>query len=62
MKHYLLTRFNLTFKEWKTSKNGELVLTDKWLKNRFELFENYCLPSVKNQTYQKTIQILNQFL
>tara|TARA_R110002095_G_scaffold58372_1_gene50048 strand:- start:193 stop:1008 length:816 start_codon:yes stop_codon:yes gene_type:complete len=52
MKHYLLTRFNLTFKEWKTSKNGELVLTDKWLKNRFELFENYCLPSVKNQTYQ----------
>lgn len=52
MKHYLLTRFNLTFKEWKTSKNGELVLTDKWLKNRFVLFENYCLLSVKNQTNQ----------
>ena len=55
MKHYLLTRFNLTFKEWKTSKNGELVLTDKWLKNRFVLFENYCLLSVKNQTCQNFI-------
>lgn len=52
MKHFLVTRFNLTVTEWKTTKNGEPVLTEKWLKNRFMLFENYCLPSVKNQTNQ----------
>lgn len=55
MKHFMVTRFNLTVSEWKTTKNGELVLTEKWLKNRFMLFENYCLPSVKNQTNQNFI-------
>ncbi|MGE5943551.1 MAG: glycosyltransferase [Flavobacteriales bacterium] len=52
MKHFLATRFNLTVPDWKTSKSGKLVLTDNWLENRFYLFENYCLPSVKNQTNQ----------
>ena len=55
MKHFLVTRFNLTVSEWKTTKNGEPVLSEKWLKNRFLLFENYCLPSVKNQTNQNFI-------
>ena len=55
MKHFLVTRFNLTVTEWKTTRNGELVLTEKWLKNRFNLFEKYCLPSVKNQTNQNFI-------
>ncbi len=55
MKHFLVTRFNLTVTEWKTTRNGELVLTEKWLKNRFDLFEKYCLPSVKNQTNQNFI-------
>lgn len=50
MKHFLITRFNLTTPNWKNSKNGELVLNDIWLKNRFKLFENYCFPSVKNQS------------
>lgn len=52
MKHFLITRFNLRQDKWKTSKNGTAVLTDKWLKNRFVIFENYCLPSVINQSTQ----------
>lgn len=55
MKHFLGTRFNLTVPDWKTSKNGEAVLTEKWLENRFNLFKNYCLPSVKNQTNQNFV-------
>ncbi len=52
MKHFLITRFNLRVEEWKTSKTGIPVLTEDWLKNRFVLFENYCLPSVQNQSVQ----------
>jgi len=50
--HYIITRFNLRRKDWNTTKNNEVVLSDSWLKERFELFENYCFPSVKNQTNQ----------
>ena len=49
MKHFLVTRFNLKNPNWKNLKNGDLVLTEKWLDHRFKLFETYCLPSVKNQ-------------
>lgn len=52
MKHFLVTRFNLRHEEWKTDKKGSVVLTDKWLDERFELFFNYCLPSVINQKNQ----------
>lgn len=55
MEHFLVTRFNLTVPDWKTSKNGGLVLTDEWLKKRFYLFENYCLPSVRNQINQNFV-------
>ncbi|MEL4308721.1 glycosyltransferase [Joostella sp. CR20] len=48
--HYIITRFNLRKDDWKTSKNNSPVLTEEWLKNRFELFEKFCLPSVKFQT------------
>jgi len=48
--HYLITRFNLRKENWTTTKSNEPVLTDVWLKNRFELFEMYCLPSVKAQS------------
>jgi len=49
MKHFLLTRFNLRNEEWITTRDGGAVLTEEWLIQRFELFENYCLPSVMNQ-------------
>ena len=55
MKHFLVTRFNIRFKEWETTKNGEKVLTDEWMEHRFRLFENYCLPSVMNQSNQNFI-------
>jgi len=50
--HYIITRFNLRRKDWNTTKNNEVVLSDAWHKERFELFENFCFPSVKNQTNQ----------
>jgi hypothetical protein len=49
-KHYIITRFNLRAKEWQFTKNSTRVLDDNWLKNRFELFEKYCLPSLISQT------------
>jgi hypothetical protein len=52
MKHYVFTRFNVKNKNWHEDKGGVAVLTDNWLTHRFELFFNYCLPSVKNQSNQ----------
>ncbi|WP_299368588.1 glycosyltransferase [Winogradskyella sp.] len=49
-KHYLITRFNLKKSDWKTNKNKVDVLTDEWHKNRFDLFLNFCVPSVMSQT------------
>ena len=42
--HFLLTRFNLL------SPGAELA--DAWYEQRFELFEQFCLPSVRGQTNQ----------
>ena len=50
--HYIITRFNLRRDDWKTTKNDDLVLSDSWLEERFELFEDFCFPSVKNQSNQ----------
>ena len=51
-KHYIITRFNLRKSEWTIGKNKNPVLTDLWHDNRFELFKNFCFPSVANQTNQ----------
>lgn len=48
LQHFILTRFNLLL--WNRDKEGGKVRTIKWLEHRFELFEKYCLPSIKNQT------------
>ena len=50
--HYIITRFNLRRDDWVSTKNNEKVLSETWLKERFELFENFCFPSVQNQTNQ----------
>lgn len=50
--HYIITRFNLRREDWVVTKNNEAVLSDLWLEERFELFENFCFPSVKNQANQ----------
>lgn len=50
LQHFVLTRFNILL--WRQDKEGEMVRTTKWLEHRFTLFEEYCLPSIKNQTCQ----------
>ncbi len=50
--HYIITRFNLRREDWKTTKNNEIVLSESWLEERFELFNNFCFSSVKNQSNQ----------
>lgn len=56
--HVLITRFNLRLEEWNTTKHGDAILSEKWLAHRFELFETYCLPSVKQQTNQNFIWLV----
>ncbi len=48
--HYIITRFNLRRTDWVKTKNDDKVLSADWLEERFELFENFCFPSVNNQT------------
>lgn len=52
-RHYIITRFNVRVDEWKQTRNKEMVLTDEWLKHRFDLFDRFCFPSVMNQSEQK---------
>ncbi len=51
-KHYLITRFNIVLDDPKlgVDKSGGAVQTDEWLELRFDLFERYTLPSVRNQS------------
>ncbi|OZV70040.1 glycosyltransferase [Winogradskyella aurantia] len=49
-KHFLITRFNLRKSDWVTNKNNVAVLTDDWHRNRFQLFNEFCVPSVASQT------------
>lgn len=54
MKHFLLTRFNLKFNKTTNESSPHIyeALTIDWLEDRFEIFEKYCLPSIKNQVNQ----------
>lgn len=48
-KHFIITRFNLS-QRWDKDSLGNGVLDEEWLKKRFQLFEDYCFPSVRSQT------------
>ena len=51
MEHFIIIRFSVIFKnspEFKKKKS--LLLSKKRLDFRFNLFEKFCLPSLKNQT------------
>lgn len=50
MRIFILTRFNLRL--WPADKHKHSTRTDLWLQQRFELFERYCFPSVRNQSVQ----------
>ncbi|WP_026977811.1 glycosyltransferase [Flavobacterium tegetincola] len=52
--HFLITRFNLRNPQWDFTKNKGSLLTDEWMEDRLELFENFCFPSViaqKNKNF-----------
>ena len=44
-RHIILTRFNLQYE-----KDSTLHIQSAWLDNRITLFEQYCLPSIQQQT------------
>ena len=44
--HIVLTRFNVKSR----GKESKIRLQPNWLNDRFELFEAYCLPSIKGQS------------
>ena len=48
LQHFILTRFNIRI--WTQDKNRKAVRTADWLKQRFEVFERFCLPSIAQQT------------
>ena len=56
MKHFIITRFNL--KLWPHDKNRRLTRTDEWVKERFRLFETWCLPSIAAQTVKDFTWVL----
>ncbi len=58
MKHIILTRFNLVFENWKNDRNNNPILSKEWLEERFELFKNYCFPSVKKQSNQEFVWVV----
>jgi len=49
-KHIILTRFNFGLyspeKYWNYYKNSD---PESWMEKRLDLFETYCIPSIKNQ-------------
>ncbi len=59
-KHLLFSRFNLTYKSTKIKPYSERVVEmskkfaqdPRWLSDRLDFFETYCLPSVRGQTTQ----------
>lgn len=50
MHTFILTRFALHL--WTHDKHGEEMAWERWLEERFGLFERWCLPSLMGQTRQ----------
>ncbi|TXG38852.1 glycosyltransferase [Seonamhaeicola maritimus] len=48
--HFVITRFNLRQSIWGSDKKGVELNNNIWLKNRYDIFEKYCFPSMRNQT------------
>jgi hypothetical protein len=48
--HFVLTRFNVRYVEDPNARS--VAIEPSWLKDRFSLFENYCLPSIIAQRNQ----------
>lgn len=50
--HYIITRFNLPIFQPKVKGKKYTSCSEEYLNYRFQLFEKYCLPSIKNQSCQ----------
>lgn len=50
MKHYILTRWNLSLEGQSIYNNPAISDPQEWMSHRMKLFEKYTLPSVLNQT------------
>lgn len=46
--HYIITQFNL--RHFPSAENNDYESWRQWTRNRIELFREYCLPSVINQS------------
>lgn len=57
-RHFIITRFNVRVGKPQNDKNGNHTNTDVWLKNRIDLFEKYCLPSIVGQTSKNFIWLV----
>lgn len=50
-KHFILTRFNIMLNNIHGyDKSNHPIQTEEWLERRFILFEEFCLPSIMNQS------------
>lgn len=49
MMHFIITRFNLRTEVFKTDRNSNMTLTKEWYKERFDIFDSICYPSIRNQ-------------
>lgn len=59
MKHFVITRFNVSFKGiYDHDKNKNEINSLTWLRKRFELFDKYCFPSVIGQSNQDFIWLV----
>jgi hypothetical protein len=56
--HVITTRFNVPTSVWTVTRGGAKPLSEEWLKDRFEIFQKYCLPSFKNQSNKNFIWLV----
>lgn len=56
--HYLITRFNVPVKNWDLDKSGRPTLDNAWMEERMQLFQTYCVPTVRQQTEQNFVWIV----
>src|SRR6188768_508769 len=50
--HYLITRYNVPFKNWDKDKAGNQVGHEAWMEQRMDLFRKFCIPTIAGQTKQ----------
>ncbi|KIA89928.1 glycosyltransferase [Kaistella jeonii] len=56
--HLITTRFNVPTSVWTVTRDGAKPLSEEWMKDRFQIFRKYCLPSFKNQSNKNFIWLV----